>query len=309
MYNSESIVRSPTADADGAYAVSELVGKYVESLQNDLTVKNNTSLYPVFIKRYATEKNIDLEAEYRKRPQSNHSEEIKSQFLRSQEHSEFAQFAELLPLLANKEGRLGKVCGARITKTAKPDDEGNSRVDLVCELSIDREFLKAYPELDGIRPTIAFFVDITTQRERFDAKEADFRKYDLLQGKKAEVLCYENIHKRLGIEFQAPKCLVLKQEDHLAAVAQEFRSAVRPMGDKGFVITNDRIFDKKYLEFFASFIESVRENMEKSAGFIKEQQQKSDAQKNLFDSYQTMVKFLEVYEKALGADMDQHQGP
>jgi len=176
----------------------------------------------------------------------------------------------------------------------------------VCELSIDRGFLKANPDLVDVKPTIAFLVDVTTHRERFDAKEADFRKYTLTQGQKGKVLCYENVHKVLGIE--APKCLVLQPEDYLATVAQEFRSAVRPMVDDGFIISNDRIFDKSFLKFFVAFVESVRENMKKSADFINMQSQQSRVQKDLADAYQSMVKFLEVYEKALDSDNNQHQG-
>lgn len=306
MYNPDAMMAKIPADNESAYEIREMVAKYVAGLKKDPVVTHNVSSYVDFIKLYRDKKQLDLEAEFRRLPQSNHTDAIKSQFFRSKEHGEFAQFAELLPLLANKEGRLGKICKARITKTAKPDDEGNSRVDLVFDLSIDREYLKANPDLADIKPTVTFLVDVTTYREKFDEKEARFHKVDLLEGKKGRVLCYENAHKQLGIE--APKCLVLRSEDHLASVAKKFRSAVRPMGDDGFIITNDKLFDEEFLKFFVSFIKAARENMENNVGFISDHPQESRAQRDLSEAYQTLIKFLEVYERTLGTDENQYQG-
>jgi len=80
MYNPDSMMKKPVAGTDSAYAMSELVGKYVAGLKNDPMVANHTSFYHDYIKRYRT-RNVDLEAEFRKLPRSNHTEEIQSQFL------------------------------------------------------------------------------------------------------------------------------------------------------------------------------------------------------------------------------------
>lgn len=298
MFNPDSVVRQPAADADSAYAKRENVKEYTEGLKRNPEIINHTSSYLDFIKRYR-EKGIDLEALYKTLRQSNHTEDIKSQFLNSREHNEFSQFAELLPLLANKEGRLGKICHARITKTAKPDDEGNSFVDLVCELSMDRQYLKENPDLADVKPSVTFLVDVTTSKDKFDAKEAGFRKHSLSQGKKDKVLCYENPFRVLGVE--APKCLVLKQEDQLASFAKEIRAAVHFTNDGSFRITNDKFFDQKYVEFFTSFVESVEENAKKNSDFINEQPNRSRELKDLVDTYQSLDRFLGAYKKALGA--------
>ncbi len=272
-------------------------------------VKSNSAalLFPKITELY-TAKGLDINQLFlhneTRRPEivERKKKEIQDKFLKSQEHSAYASFAELLPLLANKPGRLGPYISARVTKTAKPDDAGNSFVDLVFELK--NEYLKTEEaqkdkQLRDVRPSISFAVDVTTSRDAHQQKEKDLLTYDLSKGEKANVLAYEQRFPggvtKLGIDV--PKCLVLKDETSLADVANKFKQAVQMVPGKGFMITDEKYFDSAFKQFFDLYLESAIDSAVVNIEFLDSQKSLSEAQKNLRNSYQSLVAFYEAYKK------------
>jgi hypothetical protein len=117
----------------------ERVTDQVKGISTFQEVKQSTSSYMHYIDKYKA-KGVDLEQVYKQLRRSSNEDDIKRDFYESKEHGPLAQFLELMPLLANKPGRLGPVMNVKVTKTAKPDDEGNGAVDLIVEIT--NEFLK-----------------------------------------------------------------------------------------------------------------------------------------------------------------------
>lgn len=281
-----------SADAGNiSYEQRERIIKQMDLFKESKEVVDQTNTFFDFIKKYKA-KGVDLEREYEKLPQSNKSDAMHEDFMKSKEHGDFAQFAEMLPLLANKEGRLGPDIHVKIFKTAKPDDAGNSFVDLVCEITNDK--IKKDPKFKNVKPTVSFLVDMTTNRFSYVEKERVLQSVNLKSGKKGNVLCYENRFGVLGLD--APKCLVLKQEDYLASIADKFRTAMQAVPDKGFVISNEERFNEKYREFFMAFIESIETSCKNNVDFLLEQKNPTRDQIALRDSYQSIIDFCTAYK-------------
>lgn len=277
-----------------------LITSELESFKITPEVAGNVSSFLPFKQKYAG-KNIDIEEEYKKREVTLGREEIKENFLHSKEHGPIAQFAEYLPLLANKDGRLGKICKARITKTAKPDDEGNDFVDLVVELSLDREYLKSHPELSRLRPSVSFGLDMTTNPEGYECKHKKLSEHHLQPGKKASVLCYENAYGVLGTEV--PKAVLAESEEYLASIAEKLQNTLHFDQNGMFTITNDERFDAAYRDFFNDFTGATAESMEVCINTLQEQGTLTRVQKDLQDSYQSIQNFLLEYKKALATEV------
>lgn len=286
----------------------ERVSKEVETFNGLPEVTGNIAQLPYFIRRYEQE-GQNLSALYSAaETRSGTTIAAKSfamgqDFMNSREHGEFAQFIELLPLLANKKGRLGPFLNARVTKTAKPDDAGASFVDLVVELKND--YLKTEEAgkdrfLRNVRPSASFAVDVTYDPNAFEKKVQDFQKHELkAKGDKAHVFAYEQEFpggiKRLGIDTL--KCIVFRDERYLADIAKRFRSALAPSSQGGFIIADEKYFDKVYREFFGGFITSVKENTLQSLAFLESLPSLTPKQKDLKIAYQSLANFLEAYEK------------
>lgn len=281
-----------------SYEQLNLITAELESFKVAPEVASNISSYPYYIEKYRERKNIDLERVYQGLVETSGKEEIKDNFLHSKEHGPIAQFAEYLPLLANKDGRLGKVCRAKITKTAKPDDEGNNFVDLVVELKIDRKYLEEHPELSKLRPSVSFGLDMTTNPEALDHKTKKLSEHHLQTGKKASVLCYENDYKMLGTEVA--KGVLAESEEYLANVAEKLQSALY-LGQNGILtITNEERFDRAYREFFGDFIETSANSMRFCADELQNQERAlTPQQKDLQETYTMIQNFLQVYKKIL----------
>ena len=148
--------------------------------------------------------------------------------------------------------------------------------------------------IDDVRPTVSFLVDVTTNKDAYKQKEEDFKKYELKSGKKSNVLCYKNKYGVLGID--APMCLVLKQEDFLASIADKFRFCMQAVPGKGFMITDEERFNIVYKEFFDSFISSVQDNSASYIQFLSEQNPSTQKQCDLINSYQDIVDFCKAYK-------------
>jgi hypothetical protein len=260
-------------------------------------VKTGTASYMSFIDKYKAKGN-DLVAQYRSLPKT--ATDMQGKFLDSSEHGPMAQFMEIVLLLANKEGRLGPHIQARVTKTAKPDDEGNSFVDVVVELknTYIEELAKTDKKYKDIRPSTVLLVDVTTNPHAADGKEKMLEKFCLKPAKKANVLCYENKFGVLGIN--APKTVVYKSEEYLSQVAKKFRSNFSQLPGGGISLDNEKDFSKEYQSFFLSFLESVSDSSVKSKQFIernKEERALTKDEISLIESYKAIIDFIDAYKK------------
>lgn len=219
-------------------------------------------------------------------------------FLNSKDHGPFAQLAEMLPLLANKLGRLGKHAEAKVIKTAKIDDSFNSSVDLICELRISREFLQQHPEYKDVKPKMDFLIDMTTYQPFYESKENDLKKHNLANGIESNVLCYED-SKWGTLGLTAPKCIVLKDEEYLGKIADLFKPCMEILPSGGFIITNEERFNKMYRDFFASFVESIINNLITNINYISLEPKPNEQQKKLEQKYRSMLAFCEAYKNTL----------
>ena len=132
----------------------------LEMIAHDGSVNKQANLYD--FKALYKEKRFDLEAEFAKRPETRKREKIVGEFIHDIKHGAPSELAEMLPLLANQPGRLGDYIEAHVTKTARPDDQGNSFIDIVVE--IKNTFLateQASREMKDVKTKMTFLVDIT----------------------------------------------------------------------------------------------------------------------------------------------------
>ncbi len=266
----------------------------VEFLDADESIKTG-KVNPFLISQEYKNKGKDLNVLFAGLPTTRHKGQIEKDFVDNKEHSSLARFSEMLPLLANKEGRLGEYFDVKVTKTAKMDDEGNSFVDLVVEMT--NNFVKGNENFPNVHPHVALCVDVTTNKDKEGMKEDILRKFNLDTGEMANVLCYQNEYGVLGID--APKVVVLEDRELLLGVSQDFSKYVVKRGEQ-FVVTNDKKFDEVYREYFSKFLESIRQNVLKNISELvvtKGDLKTNQKRKALKDSYQAIVDFIDAYKK------------
>jgi hypothetical protein len=186
---------------------------------------------------------IDLEAEFKKRVVSKKLDGIKKNFLESKENGISARLAEMLPLLANKEGRLGEHIKARVSKTIRHDDQGNSFIDLVVEMSNDYT-----AQVDKDAPSkMIMFIDVTTNPEGAKIKQ-EYLDSMLDEAQKASVLCYKDKFGKLGIDpsTHRPKLIVLQREFYIDSVGEHFGTLINQTASDAFMIKNEDKFNQAY---------------------------------------------------------------
>jgi hypothetical protein len=267
---------------------------------NTQEVKNGTASYMSFTDKYKA-KGVDLVGQYRILPKT--ATDMQNKFLQSSEHGPMAQFMEIAPLLANKEGRLGRHIQARVTKTAKPDDEGNSFIDLVIELKNDyiSELAKENKQYKDVRPTMTLLVDVTTNPSGEKSKVGTLDALYLDKGKKANVLCYENKFGILGLD--GAKNVVYMPEKALADIAKKLQTNfISTPG--GLSLQDEKSFSREYRIFFLKFLEAVRGNSERNILYLNSKKQEgvslSKEQSVLLDSYQRVIDFIDAYKNTPG---------
>jgi hypothetical protein len=136
------------------------------------------------------------------------------------------------------------------------------------------------------------FVDVTSNPNGAEYKEGVLKDEYLNRGKKANVRCFEKFPGVLG--YDAPKVVILKQQDYLVNLSQELRTCVQNVPGRGYMITNEKQFDIVYREFFASFLDSAKGGAEVCVNHLNNLQVPlSPAQKMLKSSYQDIISFLD----------------
>lgn len=275
----------------------ERINQQISFFNGTQEVKTATASYMSFIDKYKA-RGVDLVGKYRTLPRT--ATDMQEKFFHSSEHGPMAQFMEMVLLLANKEGRLGPHVQARITKTAKPDDEGNGFVDVVVELKNNyiQELAKTDKKYKDVRPTSTLLVDVTTNPKAVEGKEKMLERYCLGPAKKASVLCYENKFGVLGLE--APKTVVYKSEDYLSQMAKRFRAHFSVLPRGGISLDDEKNFSKEYQNFFLSFLLSVSDSSVKSKQYIERNKEERALTKDevaLADSYKAIIDFVEAYKK------------
>ncbi len=267
----------------------------LRAVENDKNVNHHESIYP-YISLYKQE-GIDIEKYYREHAVSSSSEVIKDDFVHNKKHGFAAQLAESMPLLANKEGRLGEYIRAKVTKTAKQDDQGNDFIDLVAEIENTWIGTNDPDAPKDIPAKMTFLVDITTATsgEIFDKKINALRDKHLLYGEKATVKCYKDGHGILGLE--RPKLLVAKEADYIQKVGTLLGDCVTQSAGDAFSINKPETFDREYRKYFLDFVESLGKSAEQNIQYIESLSHDNPKRVRLQAEYQKIVAFVDAYKK------------
>jgi hypothetical protein len=290
--------RAPRPDAqmiDGPYIQKQNIQNLLSTVSSDKTINLHESIYP-YIPLYK-QQGVDLEGYYSNHAVTARQDFVKDDFVHNNEHGFAAQLAESLPLLANKEGRLGDYVKAKVTKTAKQDDQGNSFVDLVVE--IDNTWIgSSDPLAPKNMPTkMTFLVDVTTSTEGdlIDKKIAALRGNLLLYGERANVKCYKDADGVLGLE--RPKLLVAKESDYIQKVGSMLGDCVTQLAGDSFSINKPEIFEREYRKFFQDFMDSLGKNAEQNIQYIDSLSHDNVKRARLAVEYKKIVAFVEAYKK------------
>lgn len=251
---------------------------------------------PYIFKGLYEEKGVDLFHEFSQREKTSHGEEIVENFIRNTEKGAVAELAEMLPLLANSPGRLGDYIEARVTKTAKLDDEGNTFIDLVVE--IKNKWLSegdAPKEALDVSAKMTFLIDTTTTTgDKLKRKNEVLIDEYLMRGKEANVLCYQDSLGTLGIT--RPKIVVAKTPVYMEKVGEQLGDLIRQTASDAFSIVNPDKFNEQYRAFFLEFMKGIRENAVSNANYL-EGLEPDDKRKALAEKYRKIVRFVDMYEK------------
>ena len=251
--------------------------------------KNQPTIYT--FKDLYNRKGEDLLAYYEQQAHTRGKEQIQDNFLHNVEHGPIAQLAEKLPLLANQKGRLGEYISAKVTKTLKQDDQGNSFIDLVMELTND------YVEhLDKDVPRkMTLLVDVSINGgDRKKGKEYAMQQVFLDPARKANVKCYTDGFS-LGIE--RPKIMVTQEEDFMKKVGERLGSHVTSSASDVFSITHEEQFNKEYRAYFRDLMQAVAENARENIRYMKDKGYEDKYHRGLAKEYEKIASFADVYEK------------
>lgn len=281
-------------EKDATSSVAFNINATLQAVTHDKVLNVHANVYE-YAKLYQAA-GQDLDSEYRKRPVSQARAEIIDNFTHNKTHKLTAELAEMLPLYANQPGRLGDFIEARVTKTARPDDQGNSFVDIVLE--IRNKFLatkEAIGTMKDVPEKMTFLIDMTTGGgESLAKKQASLQETFLVRGKKANVLCYKDSFGKLGTE--QPKIVVTKSGDYMERVGATLGSVITQHAADSFSITNPRKFDEEYRKFFLEFVRAIGENAQQNITYI-ESLEPDTKRAELAREYKKIVAFTSVYEK------------
>lgn len=243
------------------------------------------------------EKGIDLNGWYKEHAHTRHQEEIVDAFLQNKKHGFAAELAEILPLFANAQGRLGPYLKVKVTKTAKPDDQGNAFIDLVIEVENTWLVTEAPTSLRDVPSKMTFLIDMTTAvgSEVLEKKIKALRDIFLLYGEKANVKCYKNKFGDLGIE--RPKIIVAKQADYMEKVGASLGGLVSHLAADKFSISKPEKFNEQYQAYFLDLMLAVGENANENANYMKNLDPNHQKRKFLIKEYEKIAAFVEAYKK------------
>jgi hypothetical protein len=221
-------------------------------------------------------------------------------FFKKKKMNELSQsLVETLPLYANSKGRLGDSLDANVTKTAKPDDEGNSRIDFVIELNNKWLATVAPKEFHDIPARMTFLIEVKVQDDKqlLDESDALFRRNLLDVGAMANVKCYETKLGKLGVE--KPKIIVYQDKEQITETGQRLGPCIVKLAGDKFSINAPEKFDKAYREYFRGLMEAIAENAESNIVYLKgvKPDGKEKERAALMAEYVKIVKFVEAYKK------------
>ncbi len=283
--------------ADGPQIQKQNIQNLLSAASFDKTIYRHENYFD-YIRLYKEkQQDFDLKKYYSDHAVTSSVDVIKDNFLHNNEHGVVSQLAESMPLFANKEGRLGECLRAKVTKTSKQDDQGNSFIDLVVEIeniwvgSDDPDAPKDVP------PKMTFLIDVTTATEGiiFDKKVGSLRDKFLLYGEKANVKCYQNEYGVLGLD--RPKLLIAKEADYIEKVGASLGSCVTQLAGDSFSINRPEAFDKEYRKYFLDFMESLGKNAEQNIQYIESLSHDNSKRALLQSEYKKIVAFVEAYKK------------
>jgi hypothetical protein len=285
MPHTEGIATPYTGKEDGQHAkrVIEFVDCEAKKEKNAPNIYTFKDLY--------SKRGEDLLAYYEKQKKTRGAEVVRDNFLHNVENGTAAQLAEKLPLLANRKGRLGDYVSAKITKTLKQDDQGNSFIDLVVEITNDY-----VGEVDKDSPRkMTFLVDVSTNTgEKKQAKEYAMQREFLDPARRANVKCYQD-GPVLGIE--RPKVSVAQEEGFILAVGNKLGTLITQHASDSFSISNDEKFDTAYRDYFTDLLKAVSENATASIDYMNDKGYRDKYHRGLIAEYQKIVRFIAAYEK------------
>ncbi|MEN9552257.1 MAG: hypothetical protein RI935_634 [Candidatus Parcubacteria bacterium] len=310
-HNKKAVERSGAPQEQLSRDDYDRVGHQVSSLAHflEVTGHNNAMKGEQYWSDLYAKKGSDFKKLLSQTAQQSFSKkvEIGRRFLESEDISPFAKYLETLPLMANKEGRLGAYVTADVQATAKFDDAGNFYVDHIVTLRNKYDYSKVEKSLhpEKVRKQVSFLVDTTTNLhpEGYGKKVEMLKRHCLDTGKKASVLGYVN---EFGIpKLSAPKVIVGVSESTLNAFSKKIRLATSVTAN-GMMITSDRMFDDMFRDFFFDYIQAALVNAEDSVLYINElisglandttSKQRISDLKDLRESYQQIVDFIKVYK-------------
>lgn len=291
--------RAPRPEATKQEASPELFNQNISTLlravENDRTINKHANVYEY--NALYKEKGIDLEEWYRSHKVTAGQEAIKDNFIHNKKHGFAAELAESLPLFANSQGRLGDYFKVNVTKTAKPDDQGNSFIDLVIEVENTWLTTEESPKsLQDVPAKMTFLIDVTTavDSEALDKKMYSLRNI-LLYGEKANVKCYQDGKGGLGIE--RPKIVVAKQSDYVEKVGANLGDCITQLASDKFSINKPDKFNEQYRKYFLDLMNSIGENATENARYIKGLEAGHPKRESLMREYEKINAFVEAYKK------------
>lgn len=287
---------APRKDQETRLTVSSVeIRSLLDAALHDATINRHASYYH-FRDEYDQRKGKgSLDALIAQGPHTQKTEQIKEGFVQGKEIPLIAQLAETLPLYANTPGRLGEYVQAKVTKTAKPDDQGGSFIDLIVEIENSWIAEAAPKEFQDIPRKMSFLIDVTVFGSSYDNKISSLRNNLLLYGQKAKVLCYEDSLGALGIE--RPKIIVAKTQEYMEQVGAKLGPCVTQLASDKFAINSTKGFDKAYRDYFLDFMTAIAENAQANADYIDTLSHDNERRAKLRAEYLKIVHFVEAYKK------------
>jgi hypothetical protein len=287
-------VQKPTIE-DGPINNQDILTT-LRAVKSDPAIYRTSNIYQ-FIDLYK-QQGVDIVAWYENHKKTKKVEQIQDDFLTNRHHGFSADLAELLPLFANAQGRVGDYFETSVTKTSKQDDQGNSFIDLVIEVkNTFLTTLEAPKELQDSPVKMTFLVDVTTVNKDSDVynkKTVALRMEHLMRGEMANVQCYQNSFGDLGII--RPKILIAKQPDYLEKVGASLGDCITQQAGDKFLINKPVKFDEQYRSYFLDLMTSIGENAKDNISYMKSLAPDSKRQ-TLIREYEKIVAFVEAYKK------------
>ncbi len=285
---------TPVSNNESSPAVNvQNIKTVLRAVESDKEVNRHETIYS-YLEPYK-QQGVDLQAWYQQHAVTSHQDTIKDAFVNNLHHGPATELAESLPLFANAQGRLGEYLNAKVTKTAKQDDQGNTFIDLVIE--VDNKWLEteAPVSLQNAPSKMTFLIDTTTAYgDGLQKKIETFRKKFLLAGKKANVKCYKNQHGVLGVE--RAKVIVAKHAEYIENVGSMLGECITQIAGDKFNINQPEKFNKAYRAYFLDLMTAIGENAYSNIGYLKSLV--ADPNRTvLIHEYEKMVAFVEAYKK------------